>query len=114
MLFSVAMLAAIYMAIPAGLLMREPMSATISTIVGAIAFTIYVAYTFSKDHIKSARRVIYQIIAALPDTTRYAYIGLTGTHCRISNINIAEEYNRPICFLMFNIICHLFTVKNLK
>lgn len=61
-LFSVAMLAAIYMAIPAGLLMREPLSATIATIIGAIVFTLYVVYAFNKNHIKIARGVISVIL----------------------------------------------------
>lgn len=42
-----------------------------------------------KDHIQIDiinAKDTHQIIAALPDSTRYAYIGLTGTHCHISNI----------------------------
>ena len=61
-LFSSVMLAALYLAIPAGLIMREPLSATIATIVGAILFTIYVVYVFKKKHVKFARVLISVIV----------------------------------------------------
>ena len=43
-MLSVTVLVALFAAIPCGLIMHEPISATISTIIGAIFFTIYVIY----------------------------------------------------------------------
>jgi hypothetical protein len=33
-----------------------------------------------------------ETIVALPDSSRYAYISLTGEHCMISNIHVDQEY----------------------
>ena len=47
-----------------------------------------------KDHvlikIYSDKETV-EITAALPDSARWAYIGLTGEHCRISNVSIDRE-----------------------
>ena len=46
MVFSAVVLVALFLAIPAGLIMREPLSATISTLFGAVIFTTYVVIVF--------------------------------------------------------------------
>ncbi len=62
MLFSVAVLVALFLAVPFGLIMREPLSATISTVVGAVFFTLYVVFSFRKKRIKTAKIVISVIL----------------------------------------------------
>lgn len=42
--------------------MGEPLFATISTIVGAVVFTIFVVYAFNKNHIKAASSAISLIL----------------------------------------------------
>ena len=42
--------------------MREPLSATISTVVGAVFFTLYVVFSFRKKRIKTAKIVISVIL----------------------------------------------------
>ena len=54
-LFSIAILIALYVAIPCGLIMKEPVLATISTAVGAVLFTVYVIYSLKKDCIARQR-----------------------------------------------------------
>ena len=47
-----------------------------------------------EDHIQITIKNIYQsikIIIALPDNTRFAYLGLTGEHCHISKVDIKKE-----------------------
>ncbi len=47
-----------------------------------------------KDHVLIKIKSEYQIIEhilALPDSARYAYIGLTGEHCTISNVVIEKD-----------------------
>ena len=61
-LFSVLVLLAIFAAIPCGLIMKEPLSATISTFVGAVFFSIYVYYSIKKDLIERARVVLSVIL----------------------------------------------------
>ena len=61
-LFSVLTLLAIFVAVPCGLIMREPISATISTFIGAIFFSIYVYYSIKKDLIERARVVLSVIL----------------------------------------------------
>jgi len=51
-MLSISVLVALFAAIPCGLIMHEPFSATISTIIGAIFFTIYVIYAFKKIRLK--------------------------------------------------------------
>lgn len=62
MLFSGAVLVALFLAVPFGLIMREPLSATISTVVGAVFFTLYVVFSFRKKRIKTAKIVISVIL----------------------------------------------------
>lgn len=62
MLFSGAVLVALILAVPFGIIMREPLSATISTFVGAVFFTLYVIYAFTKKHIRRAKIVISIIL----------------------------------------------------
>ncbi len=50
-----------------------------------------------KDHVLiriSDQDTVTECILALPDSTRYAYIGLTGTHCRICDVKIAKAEER--------------------
>ena len=59
-----------------------------------------VAYTVEavkiKDHVLIrilSETETVEITVALPDSTRWAYIGLTGEHCEISNVSINREEN---------------------
>ena len=54
-LFSTTVLIALFMAIPSGMIMREPLTATLSTLVGALFFTAYVAITIRRGTIARAR-----------------------------------------------------------
>ncbi len=62
MLFSVAALCALFAAVPCGLIMHEPLTATISTLVGALFFAFYVSIAFKKNKIERARIVISVIL----------------------------------------------------
>ena len=62
MLFSGAVLVALFLAVPFGMIMREPFSATISTFIGAVFFTLYVVYAFKKKHIRTAKIVLSIIL----------------------------------------------------
>ena len=62
MLYSGAVLVALFLAVPAGLIMREPLSATISTLAGAVFFTLYVLFAFKKKCIRSAKIVLSIIL----------------------------------------------------
>ena len=62
MLFSSAVLVALFLAVPFGLIMREPLSATISTLIGAVFFTLYVFYSFKTKRIRSAKIVLSIIL----------------------------------------------------
>jgi HD superfamily phosphodiesterase len=64
-LFSIAVLIALYVAIPCGLIMKEPVSATISTVVGAVIFTVYLIYSFKKNCIVRAKTVISFVLIFL-------------------------------------------------
>ncbi|MBP5159817.1 MAG: DegV family EDD domain-containing protein [Lachnospiraceae bacterium] len=57
-LFSASVLMALYIAIPCGLIMGEPLYATISTAAGAVVFSIYVFFAYRRRKIKQARIVI--------------------------------------------------------
>ena len=57
-LFSITVLIALFLAIPCGLIMKEPLSATVSTIVGTLAFTAYFLISIKRRRIKQARIVI--------------------------------------------------------
>ena len=61
-LFSAVMLAALYLAIPSGLIMGEALPAMVTTISGTVLFTIYVAVVFKKKRIKNARGFISVIV----------------------------------------------------
>ena len=61
-LLSVAVLCALFIAVICGLIMHEPLSATISTVVGALFFALYVLYAFVKNRIEKARLVIAVIL----------------------------------------------------
>ena len=56
--FSVAVLIALFLAIPCGLIMQEPPLATISTVVGAVSFTVYVIFAIRTKRIRQAKVVI--------------------------------------------------------
>ena len=58
MLFSITVLISLFLAVPCGWIMKEPLSATISTLVGAVAFTVYVIYSFKTEKIARAKVVI--------------------------------------------------------
>ena len=62
MVFSGAVLVALFLAVPFGLIMQEPASATISTIVGAVFFTLYVLYAYTQKRIKQAKIIISVIL----------------------------------------------------
>ncbi len=62
MLFSFLVLVALYAAVPFGLLMHEPFSATVSTLFGAIVFSLYVLYVFKKGRIEQAKLVLSVVV----------------------------------------------------
>lgn len=61
-LFSCLVLLALYAAVPFGLVMREPLSATVSTFIGAVVFSLYVYYVFRKDKIAQAKTVLSVVV----------------------------------------------------
>ncbi|MCR5357228.1 MAG: HD-GYP domain-containing protein, partial [Lachnospiraceae bacterium] len=61
-LFSIAVLVALFVAIPCGLIMREPPVATISTLIGALFFTTYVSFEFKRNKIERAKIVLSVIV----------------------------------------------------
>lgn len=62
MLFSIAIIMALYVAIPCGIYMREPIFATISTLIGAVFFSLLVYISYKKNMIRQARIIISVII----------------------------------------------------
>ena len=62
MLFSSAVLVALFLAVPFGLIMREPLSATISTLIGAVFFSLYVLYAFKAKRIRIAKIILSIIL----------------------------------------------------
>ncbi len=54
-MFSFTVLVALFVAIPSGLIMREPLIATASTIVGALFFLAYVYYSVKRNKIEQAK-----------------------------------------------------------
>ena len=48
-LFSFTVLIALFAAVPCGLIMREPVVATVSTLVGALFFAAYVIYAVVRN-----------------------------------------------------------------
>jgi len=64
-LFSCLVLIALYAAVPFGLVMHEPISATVSTFIGAVAFSVYVYYVFRKNKIAQAKTVLSIIVVVI-------------------------------------------------
>ena len=64
-LFSCLVLIALYAAVPFGLIMREPISATISTAVGAVVFSGYVYYVFKTKRISQAKVVLSIVVVVI-------------------------------------------------
>lgn len=62
MMFSIVVLIALFLAIPSGLIMREPVTATVSTIIGTVFFSVYVFFSFTKNRISQAKIVISIIL----------------------------------------------------
>ncbi len=62
MLFSTVVLFALFTAIPTGLIMREPLFATIATALGAVIFTVFVIIAYRKRVIDKARLYISVIL----------------------------------------------------
>lgn len=65
MLFSVAALVAMFASVPCGLIMHEPISATISTVAGSMFFAIYMLHAFRKNKIERARKVISFVLVLI-------------------------------------------------
>ena len=61
-LFSIAVLGALIVAVPAGMYMGEPIEATVSTGAGALFFIIFVTFAFKKKIIDKARIIICMIL----------------------------------------------------
>ena len=61
-LFSVSVLIALFLAIPCGLIMQEPPMATISTLIGAMGFSMYVIVSFFTNKIQRAKIVISLVL----------------------------------------------------
>ncbi|MCR4793021.1 MAG: HD domain-containing protein [Lachnospiraceae bacterium] len=57
-MLSLVVLISLYAAIPCGMIMQEPILATISTLIGAIVFTVYVVYAVAEKKIARAKVVI--------------------------------------------------------
>lgn len=62
MLFSITVLIALFIAVPCGLIMQEPLSATVATLLGAIVFSIYVFICFKFNRLARARIAISIIL----------------------------------------------------
>ncbi len=60
--FSTAVLIALFVSVPCGLIMEEPFSATISTLIGAIAFTVFVYISYKTALIHKARIILSVIV----------------------------------------------------
>ena len=63
--FSGLVLIALYAAIPLGLIMGEPLSATVSTLLGAIVFSLFVYYVFKKNRISQAKIALSIIVVVV-------------------------------------------------
>ncbi|SFD14955.1 HD domain-containing protein [Ruminococcus albus] len=62
LLFSAVVLFALLAAIPCGLIMHEPLTATLSTIAGTLFFFSYISYAIRRQRIDRARKVISFIL----------------------------------------------------
>ncbi len=58
MFFSVLILIALYLSIPTGLMMHEPVIATLSSLAGSIFFTAYVVFTYKMHRIKKSKLLL--------------------------------------------------------
>ena len=62
MVFSAAVLVSLFLAVPAGIIMHEPLSATLSTLAGAIFFTIFVLAAIRLKKINQAKIIVSIIL----------------------------------------------------
>ena len=62
MLFSGAVLVALFLAVPFGIMMQEPLMATVSTFAGAVFFTLYVIYAYKSKRIAQAKVILSVIL----------------------------------------------------
>ena len=60
--FSMTVLVALFAAIPCGLIMHEPLSATLSTLAGAVFFSVYVTWAVKMHRLEQAKVVISMIL----------------------------------------------------
>ncbi len=60
--FSAVVLIALFAAVPCGIIMHEPLLATISTFIGAVGFTLYVVSAFKRGQMRRAKIVISIIL----------------------------------------------------
>ena len=65
MVFSMLVLLSLFLAVPCGLIMHEPLSATIATLAGAVAFTVYVFYSFRRNRIAVAKIVLSIVVVCI-------------------------------------------------
>ncbi len=65
MVFSISMIIALYMAVVCGLIMKEPYFSTLSTLAGAVFFTLYVIYVYKSKRIKQARIILAVILSLI-------------------------------------------------
>lgn len=61
-LYSCLILVALFAAVPLGMVMREPLSATVSTFIGAVAFSAYIYYVFRRNRIAQAKVVLSVVV----------------------------------------------------
>lgn len=61
-LFSVSVLIALFLAVPCGLIMQEPLMATMATLIGALGFSLYVIISYITHRIERAKIVISVIL----------------------------------------------------
>ena len=63
--FSAAVLVSLFLAVPAGMIMKEPLLATLSTLAGAVFFTIFVFAAIRSDKIAQAKIILSVILIFL-------------------------------------------------
>ncbi len=61
-IFSILVLIALFLAVPAGIIMKEPVSATVSTLFGTLFFSIYVYISYRKQVIPTAKKILSIIV----------------------------------------------------
>jgi hypothetical protein len=62
----------------------------------AVGYSVYdIEAVKSKDHVQiridDGSRMI-EVIIALPDSSRYVYIGITGEHCLIDDVSVVKDH----------------------